>query len=203
MSDLRSKLEALSWNDLRRTARDDYGIRILPEYKAADLIRLVLDKDRSNTNYVTDKEQIADKNEKYGWSRIIVRPGRNDRETHCRAAHNGYKFAIPYNVEVNIPTVTAEYLTTKRTPRPVERDNGTEIVYEDRWMIQFVEKHYGPNNERDYVPPEARGKYWNNAREAKLKIKRRFFEEMGYWPTDKALRDHMTAGTFKRETISV
>lgn len=203
-TDLRSELEALDWTSLRRKASQDYGIKILPEYKAADIVRLILDKERSNVNYVTDNEQIAKKNEKYGWSRVIVRPGRNDRETHCRAAHNGYKFAIPYGVEVNLPTVTAEYLTTKKTPRPVEgKDGSTEILKEDRWIVQFVEKHYGPNGETGYIPPEARSKYWNAARENKLKIKYRFFEEMGFWPTDKVLREHMTAGTFRRGTIEV
>jgi hypothetical protein len=100
-------------------------------------------------------------------------------------------------VAVNIPTVTAEYLTTKRVPVPFRNDLGqTETKYEPRWIVQFNEKNYGPEGEKDFIPPEARHKYWNDAREAKLRIKRAFYDKYGYWPTDKTLKEVKATNTF-------
>lgn len=199
MDELRTELEALTWNELRRKAIQDYGIKLLPEYKAVDIIRLIMDKEQGQTKFITESTPLENKSKKWGWSRIKV--FRNSKEpkgnTHCRACHNGYQFAIPYGVEVNIPTITAEYLTTKKTPVPQEDSNGnTQIMYEDRWIVNFIEKNYGPNGETDYVPPEQAGKYWNKVREAKLSTKRKFFEQFNFWPTDKVLKEHMSAGMF-------
>ena len=200
MDDLKEQLEALKWNDLRAKAAKDYGIKLLPEYKAADIIRMILDKQQSGTSYVIDRQDIADKDSKHGWSKIKVMPGRQELGTHCRANHNGYQFAIPFDVEVNIPTVTAHYLTTKKVPVPTDTlEGGTEIKHENRWNVQFIEKNLGPNGELDYIPPEVRGKYWNNAREAKLGTKRRFIEQFGFWPTDKVLKEHMQSGMFNSQ----
>lgn len=200
MDDLKEQLEALKWNDLRSKASKDYGIKLLPEYKASDIIRLILDKQSSGTSYVVDRQDIADKNSKHGWSKIKVMPGRQELGSHCRANHNGYQFAIPFDVEVNIPTVTALYLTTKKVPVPRDTlEGGTEIKHENRWNVEFIEKNLGPKGEIDFIPPEVRGKYWNNAREAKLAIKRAFFEQNGFWPTDKVLKARMDGGYFAFE----
>lgn len=192
---IRAELESLKWQDLRTKAQRDYGIKLLPEYKAEDIVRLILDKERGEVNYVTERKD--DGESKWGWSRIKVLPGRRESDTHCRASHNGYRFAIPFNVELSFPTVSAEFLTTKKNPVPFETNNGqTEIRYEDRWIVQFIEKNYGPNGDIGYIPPSQRGKYWNESRESKLQIKRDFFEQFGFWPTDKRLREYMSAGMF-------
>lgn len=194
-----TELNAFDIGDLRKKAAKEYGIKLLPEYTKADIINLIVNKASGNTKFVTDTTPLEQKNEKYGWSRVKVIRGRDaTNNTHCQAAHNGFQFSIPYNLEVNLPTVTAEYLTTKKSPVPKQSEdgNGTIIEYEDRWIVQFIEKNYGPNGERDYIPPSERGKYWNSVREAKLAKKRKFFEQMGYWPTDKGLQKHMDAGYF-------
>lgn len=199
MEELRNELVKLDLPELRKKAAKEYGIKLLPEYSKDDVIQLIVGKASGNTKFVTDTTPLEQKNEKYGWSRGKVIRGRDaTNNTHCQAAHNGFQFSIPYNLEVNLPTVTAEYLTTKKSPVPKQSEdgNGTIIEYEDRWIVQFIEKNYGPNGERDYIPPSERGKYWNSVREAKLAKKRKFFEEMGFWPTDKALKDHMSAGYF-------
>jgi hypothetical protein len=189
-TEFRTELEALSWGELRAKAAKDYGIRILPEYKRDDIVRMIVDKEGGATKYVTDRVDLDTKKSRYGWSRITVMPGRHETDTHCRACHNGYQFAIPYEVAVNIPTVTAEYLMTKKVPVPRQNDLGqTEVKYEPRWIVQFEERNYGPNGEKDYLPPEASSKYWNGAREAKLRIKRAFFSKYGYWPTDKVIAE--------------
>ncbi len=200
--ELTLELNTFDIGELRKKAAKEYGIKLLPEYTKADIIGLIVGKATGNTKFVTDTSPLAQKNEKYGWSRIKVILGRDaTSNTHCQAAHNGFQFSIPYNLEVNIPTVTAEYLTTKKSPVPKQSEdgNGTIIEYEDRWIVQFIEKNYGPNGERDYIPPSERGKYWNSVREAKLAKKRKFFEEMGYWPTDKGLKEHMSAGYFNAQ----
>jgi len=203
-----TELNAFDIGDLRKKAAKEYGIKLLPEYTKADIINLIVNKASGNTKFVTDTTPLEQKNEKYGWSRVKVIRGRDaTNNTHCQAAHNGFQFSIPYNLEVNLPTVTAEYLTTKKSPVPKQSEdgNGTIIEYEDRWIVQFIEKNYGPNGERDYIPPSERGKYWNSVREAKLAKKRKFFEQMGYWPTDKGLQKHMDAGYFnamRREQAS-
>ncbi len=203
-----TELNAFDISDLRKKAAKEYGIKLLPEYTKADIINLIVNKASGNTKFVTDTTPLEQKNEKYGWSRVKVIRGRDaTNNTHCQAAHNGFQFSIPYNLEVNLPTVTAEYLTTKKSPVPKQSEdgNGTIIEYEDRWIVQFIEKNYGPNGERDYIPPSERGKYWNSVREAKLAKKRKFFEQMGYWPTDKGLQKHMDAGYFnamRREQAS-
>jgi len=203
-----TELNEFDIGDLRKKAAKEYGIKLLPEYTKADIINLIVNKASGNTKFVTDTTPLEQKNEKYGWSRVKVIRGRDaTNNTHCQAAHNGFQFSIPYNLEVNLPTVTAEYLTTKKSPVPKQSEdgNGTIIEYEDRWIVQFIEKNYGPNGERDYIPPSERGKYWNSVREAKLAKKRKFFEQMGYWPTDKGLQKHMDAGYFnamRREQAS-
>ena len=199
MEELRNELAKLDLPELRKKAAKEYGIKLLPEYSKDDVIQLIVGKASGNTKFVTETTPLEAKNEKWGWSRIKVIRGRDaTNNTHCQAAHNGFQFAIPYNLEVNLPTVTAEYLTTKKSPVPKQSEdgNGTIIEYEDRWIVQFIEKNYGPNGEKDYIPKSERGKYWNSVREAKLAKKRKFFEEMGFWPTDKALKDHMSAGYF-------
>lgn len=203
-----TELNEFDIGDLRKKAAKEYGIKLLPEYTKADIINLIVNKASGNTKFVTDTTPLEQKNEKYGWSRVKVIRGRDaTNNTHCQAAHNGFQFSIPYNLEVNLPTVTAEYLTTKKSPVPKQSEdgNGTIIEYEDRWIVQFIEKNYGPNGERDYIPPSERGKYWNSVREAKLAKKRKFYEQMGYWPTDKGLQKHMDAGYFnamRREQAS-
>ena len=194
-----TELNEFDIGDLRKKAAKEYGIKLLPEYTKADIINLIVNKASGNTKFVTDTTPLEQKNEKYGWSRVKVIRGRDaTNNTHCQAAHNGFQFSIPYNLEVNLPTVTAEYLTTKKSPVPKQSEdgNGTIIEYEDRWIVQFIEKNYGPSGERDYIPPSERGKYWNSVREAKLAKKRKFYEQMGYWPTDKGLQKHMDAGYF-------
>lgn len=208
MEELRNELVKLDLPELRKKAAKEYGIKLLPEYSKDDVIQLIVGKASGNTKFVTETTPLEAKNEKWGWSRIKVIRGRDaTNNTHCQAAHNGFQFAIPYNLEVNLPTVTAEYLTTKKSPVPKQSEdgNGTIIEYEDRWIVQFIEKNYGPNGERDYIPPSERGKYWNSVREAKLAKKRKFYEQMGYWPTDKGLQKHMDAGYFnamRREQAS-
>lgn len=203
-----TELNEFDIGDLRKKAAKEYGIKLLPEYTKADIINLIVNKASGNTKFVTDTTPLEQKNEKYGWSRVKVIRGRDaTNNTHCQAAHNGFQFSIPYNLEVNLPTVTAEYLTTKKSPVPKQSEdgNGTIIEYEDRWIVQFIEKNYGPSGERDYIPPSERGKYWNSVREAKLAKKRKFYEQMGYWPTDKGLQKHMDAGYFnamRREQAS-
>ena len=199
MEELLNELIKLDLPELRKKAAKEYCIKLLPEYSKDDVIQLIVGKASGNTKFVTENAPLESKNEKWGWSRIKVIRGRDaTNNTHCQAAHNGFQFAIPYNLEVNLPTVTAEYLTTKKSPVPKQSEdgNGTIIEYEDRWIVQFIEKNYGPNGEKDYIPKSERGKYWNSVREAKLGNKRKFYEEMGFWPTDKALKEHMAAGYF-------
>ncbi len=199
MEELRNELSKLDLPELRKKAVKEYGIKLLPEYTKDNIIEVIVGKASGATKFVTDTVPLDNKDDKYGWSRIKVIRGRDaTNNTHCQAAHNGFQFSIPYNLEVNLPTVTAEYLTTKKSPVPKmsEDGQGTIIEYEDRWIVQFIEKNYGPNGEKDYIPKSERGKYWNSVREAKLAKKRKFFEEMGFWPTDKALKDHMSAGYF-------
>lgn len=194
---LRTTLSEMSWADLRKAAVRDYGIKPLPEWTAPDYINAIVTKSAGATKFVTNTEALAE-DAKAGWSRIkVLRSGR-ESGTHCMACHNGFQFAIPYNLEVNLPTVTAEYLTTKKSPIPknAEDGNGTIIEYEDRWIVQWIEKHYGPNGETDYIPKTERHKYWNAVREAKLGNKRKFFDEMGYWPTDRVMKEHMASGYF-------
>lgn len=200
-STLRETLSALSVPELKRTAVKEYGIKPLPEWTEGDYINAIVTKASGATKFVTDTAELAAKNDKYGWSRIkVLRSGR-EAGTHCMACHNGFQFAIPYNLEVNLPTVTAEYLTTKKSPIPknAEDGNGTIIEYEDRWIVQFLEKNYGPDGERGYIPQSEKHKYWTGTREAKLTNKRRFFDQFGYWPTDKAMKEHMQAGYFAHQ----
>lgn len=204
-NELREELSALSWPDLKKTAIKDYGLKPHPEWTAPDYVNAIMAKLAGSTKYVTDKQALDTKDAKWGWSRIkVLRTGR-ESGTHCMAAHNGFQFAIPYNVEVNLPTVTAEYLTTKKSPIPknAEDGNGTIIEYEDRWLVQFLEKNYGPEGETGYIPPKERHKYWNDTREAKLGIKRKFMEQFNYWPTDRVLREHMAAGYFTAQRRGV
>lgn len=205
-TDLTEKLGALTWPELRKKASQEYGIKLLPEYKQSDLIRLILDKVNGPTKYVVPKE-LTEEEERFGWSRVkIMKNDSKDYGSHCRACHNGFQFAIPYGVEVPLPTVTAEYIETKTKPKHVEDGMASEIIsgiydgsgLEPRWTVMYAEKNYGPNGETDYIPPSERHKYWNSQREARLEVKRNFYERFNFWPTDKVLKEYMRAGMFDR-----
>lgn len=202
--ELKAYLKELPWTELKRKAAVEYGIKVLPEYKQENIIALILDLNAQPTKFVTDQEPIADKPDKSGWSRIKVIKSGREKDTHCRGCHNGYQFAIPFNVEINFPTVTAEYLETKKQPVYKEESNAGDLLgglydgsgLENRWTVVFLEKNNGPNGERGFIPKSERGKYWTTTREAKLAPKRAFYDQFGFWPTDKKLQEYMTAGMF-------
>lgn len=199
MEELQSQLSGLDLPELRKKAAKEYGVKPLPEWTKADVINAILAKASGATKYVTDTSPLEEKGSKYGWSRIKVVRGRdNVINTHAQASLNGYQFSIPYGLEVNIPTIVADFLSRKKSPVP-KQDPGENLVrieYEDRWIVQFLEKNYGPNGEEDYIPKSERAKFWNDQREAKLKKKRDFLEQMGFWPTDRDLKRHMDSGYF-------
>jgi len=200
---LRAELAALKWPDLKRKASQEYGIKLLAEYNADDIITLIVGKATGATNYVTDKQDLSEKDSRAGWSRIRVMKNSNEQGTHCMVCHNGYQIAIPYNVEVNIPTVTAEYIASKQTPMPVEAGDGVgvRIEYAPRWVVAFMEKNYGPEGETGYIPKSERHKYWTEIRERKLNEKREFFRRFQFWPTDKKLKQYFEAGLFRKEEV--
>lgn len=201
--ELKNRLDSLSWPELKKTAAIEYGVKVLPEYNAESLKQFILAKVTSDAaTFVTDTVPIAAKDNKSGWSRVRIIKGPREKDTHCRACHNGYQFAIPFNVDVNLPTVTAEYLETKKEPKFIEESEAGNLLgglvdgsgLESRWTVVILEKNYGPNGERGFIPASERGKYLN--REAKLAPKRQFFDQFGFWPTDKRLKEYMQAGMF-------
>lgn len=198
LAEFRQSLEDLKWSDLRAEA-GKYGVRVVPEYKKEDLIRLMIDKKFGQAATIVDQQDLGKKEERFGWSRIIVEPGRTERDSvDCRACHNGYQFIIPYGLEVNIPTVTAEFLAERKAAVGKSPEDGGPVRIEKfaRWNVQFLERNYGPNGERGYIPVSERSKYWTSAREAKLANKRKFYQERGYWPTDKVLSEEMRSLNF-------
>lgn len=201
--ELKTYLKSLKWQDLKREASTKYGIKLSAEYNSDDIISLIMAKASGNTSFVTDTTQLTEKENKYGWSRIkVMRNSREANSTHCMACHQGYQFAIPFNVEVNIPTVTAEYLTTKKIPVPTLGDDFfVRMDYEPRWYVQFIEKNYGPNGETNYIPKSERHKYWSTVRESKLAAKRAFMDRFNFWPTDKKLKQYFEAGMFNNTRV--
>ena len=207
MSKTREQLNSMEWADLRRVAAKDYGIKLLPEYKKEDIVRLILDQNSGPTKFVVPDVNAIEEDDRFGWSRVkIMKNSSQDYGTHCRACHNGFQFAIPYGVEVPLPTVTAEYIERKMKPKYKEESIASELIgsledgsgLEPRWIVQFYEKNYGPNGESDYIPKKERHKYWNGQREARLSVKRNFIDRFGFWPTDKVLKEYMRAGMFDR-----
>ncbi len=194
---LKAELETLSWNELRTKYTKEYGMKMLPEYKAPDLIKFILDRHAGVTKYITDTAPLETKNDRAGWSRIKVLKNTQEQGTHCMAAHNGYQFAIAYNKEVNLPTVTARYLETKHSPVMKDTEGDLTVQKVPRWVVHYIECNDGPNGEPDYIPESERGKYWNAAREAKLARKRFFFAQLGFWPTDKVIREYTNSGLFR------
>lgn len=199
---LKEELDKLSWPELRSKAVKQYAIRLSPEHTAHDIKRLILDKAAGVTKYVTDDAPLENKSAKYGWSRVKVLQNTRDNDKHCKACHNGFQFAVPYNVEVNLPTITCEYLESKYAPIMKNNDDMSDgwMEHEPRWTVIYLEKNYGPNGEADYVPPDQRHKYWTEARERKLGVKRAFMDEMGFWPTDKKLKEYTINGMFNRNS---
>lgn len=181
---LKSFLEALSFPDLRKTAKENYGINVTRDHTKEDLLTLVLGTVSKN-NYA----KIADGDLLPGWARIKL-PNTGDYRSnfpvHLNA--NGFECFIPFGVEVDVPIRCLEILDHAEEYRVDKNEFGERIhKFNISYPYQLIAKVDGPDP-RPGIEVQ---------REAKLRPKRRFVEQFGFFPTDKVFRDFIQSGMYK------
>lgn len=168
---LRLDLEENTLQELRTKAKKVYGIPVLRDHNKDDLIRLILGE--------ADKFDFAVESAgdlKAGWSRIKLQPttGRSSSQVYLNV--NGRSFAIPVNVEVDVPNKVVGVLNDAVESLPVTDQDSRVTGFSDNLSYPFtlIESKPGPD-------PRPGNEV---QREAKLKAKRAFEEANGYWPSD-------------------
>ena len=116
---LKKQLERPS-SSCAKDAVSIYGLRPMPEWTKENLIeRILAVTESTSSTYATAADESTRDNPRQGMSRIVVSNGSGQPDTHCRVNHNGYQVFIPFEVEVEIPTITADYIKSLKHMRLV------------------------------------------------------------------------------------
>jgi len=191
---LKKQLDELTLPQLRKEAASIYGLRPMQEWTKENLIeRILATVESTPSTFVTEGSAATRDNPRCGMSRITVSNSSGQPDTHCRVNHNGYQVFIPFEVEVEIPTITADYIKGLKQMRLVAIDP-TESVLEKglRWVPRYTVGFVW----RDDGPCPCPDKYMGVRREAVLAPKRRFLKQFGFWPSDKKLREYAQNHSF-------
>ena len=190
MDDIRKRLGEKTIAELRKEAVQVYGISISRDHNKKDLIDLICQKETGDVLYV--RENVRDDNGvsasglESGMSRVTISNSSAQNDFVCRVNDNGFQVSIPFDVEVDIPTRTADYLKGLKVQKLVKSDNG-EFLLEKH--VEWVPKYGVTFHERREGPCKHDNKYLHKKREALLRPKREFYAKHGFWPSDKKLRD--------------
>lgn len=191
---LKKQLSEKTIQELRKEAVHIYGLRPMPEWNKENLVeRIIAAVESTASTFVTEGSAESRDNPRQGMSRITVSNSSGQPDTHCRVNHNGYQVFIPFEVEVEIPTITADYIKGLKQMRLVAID-ATENVLEKglRWVPRYTVGFVW----RDDGPCPCPEKYMGLRREAVQAPKRRFLKQYGFWPSDKKLREYAQNHSF-------
>lgn len=184
LATLKANLESLSIGDLRKHASQNFGLKITRDHTKDDIITLIV-----GTVAKGNFAAVAEGEIKPGWARIKLSDTNDYRSqfpVHVNA--NGYECKIPFGVEVDVPIRVLESLKNAVEYRIYQNEfHERAQKFSDSYPFQIIGMVEG-NDPRPGL---------ELAREQKLKPKRRFREEFGFWPTDKVLRDFIQSGMFK------
>ena len=183
--ELKKQLDSLTIGELRQMAVQKYAINISREHKKTDLIGLIMARHEDGTEYIAPAGPAEDEI-KEGWSRITVSNSSAQSDTTCRVIHNGYQVSIPFDKEVEVPTLTADYIKGLKVQKLVKVEDSNFMMEKH---VEWVPKYGVTFHQRNVGKCPCPEKYIAQRREAILKPKRDFFAKFGFWPSDKKLRD--------------
>ncbi len=191
---LKKQLEEKTIQQLRKDAVSIYGLRPMPEWNKENLIERILAVTESSTGtYQQAAGEGTRDNPRQGMSRIVVSNSSNQSDSHCRVNHNGYQVFIPFEVEVEIPTITADYIKGLKQMKLVAVNPDENVLEKGlRWVPRYTVGFIW----RDDGPCPCPDKYSGLRREKVLAPKRRFLEQFGFWPSDKKLREYAQNHSF-------
>jgi hypothetical protein len=188
------KLREMELGDLRAYAKQYYQINSVARTTADQLIADIVAREE-NTN-IMRATRGDDSGPQKGWARIVIEPDRNSfgGSYPVFAAVNTYTVLIPRGVECDVPLKVYEMLR-KLTRRVVVQDwtkgidapGHKRITEEPRHNVRLISKNEGD---------DPRGS-WEKQRDRKLAPFRKFYEEFGFYPTAKQLKEHIQSGQFK------
>jgi hypothetical protein len=186
MSDeFKTQLDSKTIGELRQMAVKTYGISINREHTKKDLISLICAQQDTGIEFLSEAGPRKPEIES-GWSRITVSNSTAQADITCRVIHNGYQVSIPFDKEVEIPTVTADYIKGLRVQKLVKVEDSNFMMEKH---VEWVPKYGVTFHQRGDGPCPCPEKYITARREAILKPKRDFMAKHGFWPSDKKLRD--------------
>ena len=194
---LKKQLEERTIQQLRKDAVSIYGLRPMPEWTKENLIeRILAVTESTSSTYATAADESTRDNPRQGMSRIVVSNSSGQPDTHCRVNHNGYQVFIPFEVEVEIPTITADYIKSLKHMRLVAVNPDENVLEKGlRWVPRYTVGFIW----RDDGPCPCPDKYMGLRREATLAPKRRFLKQYGFWPSDKKLREYAQNHSFNMQ----
>jgi hypothetical protein len=169
----------------------------MPEWNKENLVERILAVTESTSGtYAVAAAEESRENPRRGMSRITVSNSSGQPDTHCRVNHNGYQVFIPFEVEVEIPTITADYIKGLKQMRLVAVNPDENVLEKGlRWVPRYTVGFVW----RDDGPCPCPEKYAGLRREKLHGPKRRFFEQFGFWPSDKKLREYSQNHSFSMQ----
>ncbi len=184
LATLRTNLEGLGINELRKMASANYGLKLTREHTKDDIINTIIGM-MAKGNYAT----ASDGELKPGWARIKLSATNDYRSAfpvHVNA--NGFECKIPFGVEVDVPIRVLESLKNAVEFRVYQNEFGERAQkYSDSYPFQVIGIVEGPDPRPGLEV----------AREQRLRPRKRFVEQFGFYPTDKVFRDFVQSGMFK------
>lgn len=184
LATLRTNLEGLNINDLRKMASANYGLKLTREHTKEDIINTIIGQ-MSKGNFAA----ASDGELKPGWARIKLSSTNDFRSAfpvHVNA--NGFECKIPFGVEVDVPIRVLESLKNAVEFRVYQNEFGERAQkYSDSYPFQIIGIVDGPDPRPGLEV----------AREQRLRPRKRFVEQFGFYPTDKVFREFVQSGMFK------
>lgn len=181
---LKTNLETRTIGELRKQATQNFGLKLTREHTKEDIIALIVAA-ASKGNYAA----AADGEIKPGWARIKLAATNDYRSAfpvHVNA--NGYECKIPFGIEVDVPIRVLESLKNAVEYHVGQNEFGERVIkYSESYPFQVIGIVDGP----DPRPGLEAG------REQRLRPKRRFTEQFGFYPTDKVFAEFVQSGMFK------
>lgn len=187
------ELRNMELGELRAYAKQYHNMSVGARSSAENIIAEIIARTESIGATFVDKGD--DDAPKSGWARIILQPDASpggDKPLFCSV--NTYTARIPRGVEVDVPIKVLKMLQTcvrhviKEDETKGFDDPGRRVTTKQaRHNIQVVQISKGE---------DPRGS-WEKQRERKLAPYRKFYEEMGFYPNARQLKEHIQSGQFK------
>lgn len=187
----------LKITDLRILAQRTYGIAVTKAMDRESIIKMI----ENRTNVSNHKFARKGKELQPGWSRIFIEKdddlsGKYPVYVNC----NTYAVVISRGMEVDVPTKIYNVLRNALRQVLIE-DEGEAMDSPNRKRLEEVPR-IPVRLIAQVEGADPRGD-WEKQREAKLRPYRAFFEEMGFWPSAKVMREYVVQGRFNMRSQAV